>query len=52
MLPIETPRLRLLPCTVAAAQAAISDRAALQVLLGARVPEDWPAEDLRDFLPV
>jgi len=52
MLQIETPRLRLVPCTVGAAQAAKSDRAALEALLGARVPGDWPAEDLRDFLPV
>jgi ribosomal-protein-alanine N-acetyltransferase len=28
------------------------DRAAFAELLGARVPDDWPAEDLRDFLPV
>jgi [ribosomal protein S5]-alanine N-acetyltransferase len=52
MLHIQTPRLRLVPCSVQAAQAAISDRAALQTLLGVRVPDDWPAEDLRDFLPV
>ena len=52
MLQIETTRLRLVPCTVAAAQAAMADRAALEDLLGARVPEDWPAEDLRDFLPI
>jgi ribosomal-protein-alanine N-acetyltransferase len=52
MLQIETPQLRLAPCTVAAAQAAISDRAALESLLGVHVPDDWPAEDLRDFLPV
>jgi ribosomal-protein-alanine N-acetyltransferase len=49
---IETARLRLLPCSVETAQAAASDRAALEALLGARVPADWPAEDLRDFLPV
>ena len=49
---IETTRLRLLPCTVAAAQAATTDRAAFAALLGVRVPDDWPAEDLRDFLPV
>jgi ribosomal-protein-alanine N-acetyltransferase len=49
---IETARLRLVPCTVAAAQAAITDRATLESLLGLRVPEEWPAEDLRDFLPV
>jgi ribosomal-protein-alanine N-acetyltransferase len=49
---IETARLRLVPCSVTAAQAAVSDRAALESLLGVRVPDDWPAEDLRDFLPV
>src|SRR5438477_908545 len=52
MLQIETPQLRLVPCTVAAAQAAMTDRAAFESLLGVRVPDDWPAEDLRDFLPV
>ena len=52
MLHIDTPRLRLVPCSVQAAQAAISDRAALEAQLGARVPDEWPAEDLRDFLPV
>ena len=52
MLQIETPHLRLIPCTVAAAQAATTDRAVFAALLGARVPDDWPAEDLRDFLPI
>lgn len=52
MLQIESPQLRLIPCTVAAAQAAAIDRAAFAALLGVRVPDDWPAEDLRDFLPV
>jgi RimJ/RimL family protein N-acetyltransferase len=52
MVQIQTSRLRLAPCTVAAAQAAMSDRAALEAQLGARVPDAWPAQDLRDFLPV
>jgi ribosomal-protein-alanine N-acetyltransferase len=52
LLQIETPNLRLVPCTVAAAQAATTDRAAFASQLGVRVPDDWPAEDLRDFLPV
>ena len=52
MLQIETPALRLIPCTIAAAQAAATDRAAFAALLGVRVPDDWPAADLRDFLPV
>jgi len=52
MLQIETDRLRLVPCSVAAAQAAIADRSELAAAIGMRVPDDWPAEDLRDFLPV
>lgn len=52
MLEIETARLRLIPCSVAAAQAAIGDRAGFAASIGARVPDEWPAEDLRDFLPV
>src|SRR6266508_1168344 len=51
MLQIESDRLRLVPCSVAVAQAAIADRAQLAAALGIRVPDDWPAEDLRDFLP-
>jgi ribosomal-protein-alanine N-acetyltransferase len=30
----------------------VKDRAAFASQLGVRVPDDWPAEDLRDFLPV
>ena len=52
MLELTTTRLRLAPCSVAAAQAAIDDRGALAAALAARVPPDWPGEDLRDFLPV
>jgi ribosomal-protein-alanine N-acetyltransferase len=48
---IETARLRLVPCSVAAAQAAIADRGELEAELGVRVPAGWPGEDLRDFLP-
>lgn len=51
MLQIETERLRLVSCSVAAAQAAIEDRAIFAAGVGMRVPGDWPAEDLRDFLP-
>ena len=52
MLQIETDHLRLAPCSVVAAQAAIADRNELAATVGRRVPDDWPAEDLRDFLPV
>ena len=34
------------------ARAAVEDRTRLETLLGARVPGDWPASDLRDFLPL
>lgn len=51
MLQIKTARLRLVPCSVTAAQAAIADRRELEAELDARVPADWPGEDLRDFLP-
>ena len=51
MLQIETERLRLAACSVAAARAAIVDRAGFVAALGVRVPAEWPAEDLRDFLP-
>ena len=52
MLTIDTARLRLQPCTVGAAQAASADRAGLAAQLGVRVPDEWPAVDLQDFLPV
>ncbi len=51
MLGIETARLRLVPCSAEVAHAAGVDRAKVERLLSARVPEEWPASDLRDFLP-
>jgi ribosomal-protein-alanine N-acetyltransferase len=51
MFQIETGRLRLLPCSVRAAQTATANRSELEAELGVRVPDDWPGEDLRDFLP-
>ena len=50
-LQIETARLRLVACDVGLVQAALADRAALEQMIGARVPDDWPQPDLRDFLP-
>ena len=52
MIEITTARLKLIPCSAEVAQAALDDRASLEKRLGARVPADWPAPDLRDFLPV
>jgi ribosomal-protein-alanine N-acetyltransferase len=52
MLQLETARLRLLPATVAAVQAALENRPALETSLGVHIPADWPQPDLRDFLPL
>lgn len=49
---LTTGRLRLVTCSVAAAQAALTDRGALAAELGAAVPSDWPLDDLREFLPL
>jgi len=49
---VRTGRLDLFPCAVDAARAAIEDRTRLETLLGVWVPDDWPASDLRDFLPL
>lgn len=49
---ITTQRLRLVTCSVEAAQAALDDRTALAARLGVHVPGDWPGADLRDFLPL
>ncbi len=52
MIAIDTARLRLQPLTISAAQAALEDRVGLVARLGARVPNEWPAADVRSFLPV
>lgn len=46
-----TPRLRVVPATVALARAELTDRAAFAALLDARVPADWPPESAADALP-
>ena len=48
---IQTPRLRLVPATIALARAEIEDRTQFAELLGASVPENWPPEMLADALP-
>jgi ribosomal-protein-alanine N-acetyltransferase len=42
---IETERLRLVPLP------ALHDRAALETAVGARLPEDWPGEDIAGYVP-
>jgi len=42
-----TPRLRLVPVTLAAVEAVLArDRAAAEAAVGARFPEAWPNDDL------
>jgi RimJ/RimL family protein N-acetyltransferase len=49
---IETPRLKLMPATVALARAEIGDREEFARLLGALVPDNWPPETAADALPL
>jgi RimJ/RimL family protein N-acetyltransferase len=49
---IETPRLKLIPNTIASVGAEINDRAEFVRLLGASVPDNWPPETLVDALPL
>lgn len=49
---ILTPRLTLIPATVAHARAEIEDRAEFARLLGATVPDNWPPELAAGVLPL
>ncbi len=49
---IVTPRMRLLPATVALARAELTDREEFVRLLSASVPDEWPPEILADALPL
>jgi ribosomal-protein-alanine N-acetyltransferase len=49
---LHTRRLVLVPCSVQMAQAALRDRDGLESRLGAQVPQEWPGQDLREFLPL
>jgi len=52
MVPVaSTERLDLLPFTAECARLAVTDRAGLAALIGARVPDDWPNPDLAGALP-
>lgn len=48
---LQTRRLNLFPCSVEVAQAIVRNRANIKTLLGVRVPDDWPAQNLQEFLP-
>jgi ribosomal-protein-alanine N-acetyltransferase len=47
---IRTPRLDLVACPQAIARAVTNDRTEAEQRLGARLPADWPASELRGFL--
>lgn len=49
---LQAKRLTLIPCSIHIAQATIQDRDRLASLLSVRVPEEWPGQDLREFLPL
>jgi RimJ/RimL family protein N-acetyltransferase len=49
---LTTPRLRLVPATVALARAEIADREDFARLLEATIPDNWPPETLADALPL
>jgi [ribosomal protein S5]-alanine N-acetyltransferase len=49
---LRTERLELRPLPPAVAAVLPGDRAAAEALLAARLPTDWPQEDLLDVLPL
>lgn len=49
--PLQTPRLRLVPATVQTVAAEINDRIELERLLQAQIPANWPPESAADALP-
>jgi [ribosomal protein S5]-alanine N-acetyltransferase len=49
---IETDRLRLVPLSVAHAQAAMNDPTALGSMLEVRIPHGWPGPDYASALPM
>lgn len=50
-LQIATSRLKLIPCPLEVAQAAITDNSQVETLLRIRIPDDWYATEVQDFLP-
>jgi RimJ/RimL family protein N-acetyltransferase len=49
---IVTPRLELVPCSLAVATALGNDVEEVGRLLDARLPNEWPDPELAEFLPV
>lgn len=51
MLKLTTERLLMIPCSIHLARAMIFNRSALKTFLLADVPEGWPSDELKAFLP-
>jgi ribosomal-protein-alanine N-acetyltransferase len=51
MLHLKTERLDVIPCSLRIAQAIAADKSKIETILAVRVPDDWPAQDLAEFLP-
>ncbi len=52
MVTIETERLTLVACPAQVARAAYQGRRHAEALLGVRLHDQWPGEDIRAFLPI
>ena len=48
---LTTPRMRLAPATSELVRAEIGDRTEFARLLGAKIPSDWPLDEMADALP-
>jgi [ribosomal protein S5]-alanine N-acetyltransferase len=48
---LTTARLKLFPCTVEIAQAALTNKSHTESLLGVRVSDDWYTCEVQDFFP-
>ena len=51
LLHLKTECLDIVPCSPGVAQAVVADKSKIEAILSARVPDDWPAQDLAEFLP-
>lgn len=48
---LETQRLKLVPFSLELKKATLTDRAKLTELLGVKIPDTWPGNDLLEVLP-
>jgi ribosomal-protein-alanine N-acetyltransferase len=48
---LKAKRLDLIPCSLEVARAVVADRPKAETILAVRMPDDWPAQGLREFLP-